>query len=65
MRRREVIGLVGAATILAGHAELRAELHTRKYRIGFLAPTTLSSMRIGLKRCAKASDVSATLRGKT
>ena len=64
MRRREFIGLAGAATILAGHSELRAELHTRKHRIGFLGPTTLVE-RIGLKRCAKVSDVSATLRGKT
>ena len=65
MRRREFIGLVGAATILAGHAELRAELHTRKHRIGFLGPTTLveyadrvEALREGLRRLA-------TLRGKT
>ena len=57
MRRREFIGLAGAATILAGHSELRAELHTRKHRIGFLAPTTLveyadrvEALREGLRR---------------
>ena len=56
MRRREFIGLAGAATILAGHAELRAELR-RKHRIGFLAPTTLveyadrvEALREGLRR---------------
>ena len=57
MRRREFIGLAGAATILAGHSELRAELHTRKHRIGFLGPTTLveyadrvEALREGLRR---------------
>ena len=57
MRRREFIGLAGAATILAGHLELRAELHTRKHRIGFLGPTTLveyadrvEALREGLRR---------------
>ena len=57
MRRREFIGLAGAATILAGHAELHAELHTRKHRIGFLGPTTLveyadrvEALREGLRR---------------
>ena len=55
MRRREFIGLAGAATILASHAELRAE--PRRHRIGFLAPTTLveyadrvEALREGLRR---------------
>jgi putative tryptophan/tyrosine transport system substrate-binding protein len=68
MRRREFIGLVGAATILAGHAELRAELHTRKHRIGFLAPTTLveyadrvEALREGLRRLGYVEGENLTI----